>query len=303
MIAFLAAFLSATEPGYRFELLKPDIPLEIDLESGKYKALFVWETEGDDDPTVQITFHSQSVKYQRNPILATSAFVCGDSVVFQVKRRVSLHLWILPADLCPDLTFVYTTSIALSEQFTFTESIDSLCFFFDNPSVQSSVDFEILTRKKRFQNATMIIFNSQLQEYTCPNGHCESQIADRFFLKLTNFLPNQEVRIEAHFEGHDTQNVCGREAVPVYARTETFVGKLATKNTELICDDSFKIEVTKKKQSIYLGFAVFLVIIPIVVCACRRGHREPKPRQIPKADDFDAPKRFLADETFAEVAQ
>jgi hypothetical protein len=302
MFPLLPAILAASEPGYRFQALKPDASLDIDLESGKYKALFIWETEGDDDPTAQITFYSHTVKYQRNPILATSAFVHGDAVNFQVKRQISLHTWILPTDLCPNLTFIYTTSIALSEQFTFTESVDDLCFFFDNPSVKSSVDFEILGRRKRHQNASLTIFNSQLQDYKCPEGHCESQIADRFFLKLSNFSANQEVRIEAHFEGHDTQNVCGREAVPVYREEETFIGKLGTKDAELVCDDSFKIEVKKKKRSLFLGFAAFAVIVPVAVWMCRRGHREPKPVKMPKADGFENPRAFLAEETFAEVS-
>jgi hypothetical protein len=301
LLVFPLFLLASDPPGYRFLELKPDKTLDINMEEGKYKALFLWETEGDDDPSVQITYISQEVKYQRNPILATSALVYGDSASFQVKRPVNLHFWLLPAELCPDLTFVYSTSISLAEQFTFGQDVPNVCFFFDNPSSVSTVDVEILSRKTTLGDSRVRIYNSLLEDHECPNGHCESQISDRFFVRFSSMKMKTAVRIEVHFQGHDTQNICGREAVPVYNKNETLIARLAVKNPDLICDDSFKIEIKKKKNYIYIGIVAVVAIAAVVVLMCRTGHREPMPQQIPKSENFDIPRRFLEEEKFSQV--
>jgi hypothetical protein len=111
------------------------------------------------------------------------------------------------------------------------------------------------------------------------------------------------VRIEAHFEGHDTQNICGREGVTFYRNNETILPKLDVKNVEFVCDDTFKIVTTNNSVAVK-PVVIAVVLATIAAMAfCRKKKAEPMPQKVPGPHDFDPPKSFREGEAFENVSK
>jgi hypothetical protein len=263
--------------GYRFVSLPAEKPLDIDLANGKYQVLFLWDPHGDDDPGVSISYKTVDlVQHERVPVLSSSAFVFGSSVRFQAKKQLGIQMWVLPSKLCRYSTYVYSTSISLSDDFTLAQSYPSICFFFDNPSEKSLLRAEI--RQLISADSTIQVYDSTLAKIECAAQKCETRRMQPFFVKFTEMRRRTRIRIEAHFQGHDTSNICGCEPVLVYSGNETVTQTLRIVNQDLVCDDSFKIEPQQKKSLAYvvvIGTAAVLILIGCLV-RCRLAKPAPK---------------------------
>jgi hypothetical protein len=305
LVAITAAGLAADDSLYRSLTLPPRKRITIDLERGAFKALFIWESEGDDDPSVEVIYESVSgVEYQREPFLTNSVFVHANSVHFQARSQLKLQIWKFQADLCSSATFIYSTSIALVEELTLTEEISKLCFFFDNPSKNAILIAGITGTEKRAPKGSVDIYDTNLQPSgNCTKRQCNARLNHQFFLRFADLKEQTRIRIEAHFDGHDTQDICGREGVTFYRENETIQPKLASKNEEFVCDDTFKI-VIKKNSAAFKVVVLLVVLGTIVSIACyKKRPREPLPQKVPRPKDFDAPQSFRGGERFEQAPE
>jgi hypothetical protein len=286
MFAFLAVAASsrASWPGYRVFELSSDRYIDFDLNAGSLTALFLWESEGDDDPQVTITYRSANIQYVRKPVLGSSLAVTGDSVTFRTRGKFHVQVWILPSDLCSVSAFVYSTSIAFVEEFTTTAHVPEMCFFFDNPSTNALIVAEATTTAPA-ASPKVTIYNSDLQtSRNCTQRRCAGRFSPPLFVRFTSVDAQTRVHVEAHFDGHDTQNICGREAVAFFRGNATAVPRLPTADEELTCDDTFKVFRNKESKLLYLIGAIALgVAIGIGIAVHRRRKKEPLPKRIPKA--------------------
>jgi hypothetical protein len=275
MTVFLLLFRSVSV-GYRFVSLPAEKSLDIDLANGKSQVLFLWDPHSDDDPGVRISYKTVDlIEYERVPVLSSSAFVFGGSARFQAKKQLGVHIWVLPSKLCGFSTYVYSTSISLSDDFTFAESYPSICFFFDNPSEKSLLRAEI--RQMMSADSTIEVYDTSLAKIDCAPQKCETRATRPFFVKFAAIRRGTRVRVEAHFQGHDTSNICGCEPVLVYSGNETVTQTLRMENQDLVCDDSFKIEPEQKKSLAYIVVIGTAALLIGIGCLVRRGMTKPVP--------------------------
>jgi hypothetical protein len=285
--------------GYRFVSLPAEKPLDVDLANGKYRVLFLWDPHSDDDPGVGIAYKTLDlVPYERVPILSSSAFVFGSSARFQAKKQLGVHVWVLPSELCGYSTYVYSTSISLSDDFTFAETYPSICFFFDNPSEKSLLRAEI--RRLISADSAIEVYDSSLTKVECAAQKCETRPRRPFFVRFTEMARRTRIRVEAHFQGHDTSNICGCEPVLAYSGNETVTEKLLMDNQDLVCDDSFKLEPEQKKSLAYLVVIGAAVVFMVIICVVKRKLPKPTPKRNWAQEERDGPER--EEEIFKQVS-
>jgi hypothetical protein len=171
--------------------------------------------------------------------------------------------------------------------------------FFDNPSKNAILIAKILNSVTGNSNEGVEIYDADLKlSGNCSKTQCNEKLNHRFFLRFINVEEQMRIRIEAHFDGHDTQNICGREGVTLYSEDETIQPKLGSKNEEFICDDTFKIVIVNKSMALKIGVVLIVIGTIVTMIFCKRTPREALRQKISQVRDFGQLESYRGGETF-----
>jgi hypothetical protein len=187
----------------------------------------------------------------------------------------------------------------LSDDFTFAETYRSICFFFDNPSEKSLLRAEI--RQQISADSTIEVYDSSLAKIECAGQKCATRPNRPFLVKFTEMRRKTRIRVEAHFQGHDTSNICGCEPVLVYSGNETVTQTLRMDNQDLVCDDSFKIEPEQKRSLVYVVVIGTAAVLVAIACFVKRRLTAPTSKKNWPQEERNGPD-FREDEVFKQVS-
>jgi hypothetical protein len=262
--AFLAQAIStALVPslGYQSFEVHPHSPLVIDFSGGSFRTVYYWEGDGDDDPTVVISCRLWDVQYTYRPTLVNAAFPVGDIISLATDALIRLQVWVIPIGFCSPITHYYSIAHSFSDEFTLAENISNLCLFFENPSRDTKISAEILSKRVNFSESRIEIWDSDLARVPCSKSQCDAQLHSKFFIRIVGARTGLRVALRGEFQRHELATVCTRDSVTVWDANLSYSASLATTAEKFWCDDSYAEK--REKERLLLEIVVALVVLGI----------------------------------------
>jgi hypothetical protein len=259
--------------GFRAYDILPGTPVQFENQDGASRCVFIWQGDGDDDPSVVITCKLWGVEYVHRPILVTYAFPVGELITVQSDARLRLQTWTFPIGFCSPATHFYSAATFLTDEFTLAENITNggLCFFFDNPSTTNHVIVQIMSKRVDYTESRVEVWNSDFERVQCGKARCDLKLHERFFVRVVGAKEGIRYYMEAHFEQHDTPGGCGRNAIPVWDGKLLYTAALKAVDEEFMCDDPSRINRRREIQFWILTGALAIVIMAAVAWLWRQS--------------------------------
>jgi hypothetical protein len=249
LIRLCASIVHHATIGYQQFNVRPWAPLTIEFPEGIWRTVWLWEGEGGEDPSVMFTCKLWGMEYVYRPVLVNTAFPVGETITFAADSLLRVQVWVVPLGFCSPMTHVYSIAHSLSNAFTLTDNISHLCFFFDSPSLSTQITAEIVSKRVNFSASRVELWRGDLERIHCPKNKCKTRVSGRFLIRFIGAQAGMRLFLEGLFQRrHDLQNVCAREAVPVWDGNLSYTAGLPTRKEVFYCDESYDVWVQQRRN-------------------------------------------------------